>query len=219
MRVLVACEESGRVRDAFAARGHDAVSCDIMPTSAPGQHYQGDVRDILYDGLDLLIGFPPCTYLSSIAAYRWPKVQPEQEAALEFVRLLMFAPIASVAIENPVGRISSAIRKPDQIIHPYMFGDPWVKRTCLWLKNLPKLVPQNEVEPTGYWVDGGKRGKDETSYGGKFKAAKQREGAAVKGMSREQQRIERSKTFPGVAAAMADQWGKRLAASSQELAA
>ncbi len=140
MKVLVACEYSGRVRDAFLARGHDAMSCDLLPTDVPGPHYQGDVRDILHDGWDLLIAHPPCTYLT-VAGLHWNKRDPARaaltEEALLFVRLLMDAPIKRIAVENPVSCISSRIRRPDQIIQPHDFGADASKKTCLWLKNLP----------------------------------------------------------------------------------
>ena len=146
MRVLVACEYSGRVRDAFAARGHEAVSCDILPTDVPGPHHQGDVRDILGDGWDLMVAHPPCTHLA-VSGARWFKhKQAEQAEALDFVRLLMAAPIERIAIENPVSIISSRIRRPDQIIQPWQFGHGETKATCLWLKNLPPLTPTDIVD-------------------------------------------------------------------------
>lgn len=145
MKVLVACEYSGVVRDAFRALGHDAVSCDLLPTDVEGPHYQGDVRDILADGFDLMIAHPPCTHLA-VSGARWFKDKvEEQREALDFVRLLMDAPIPRIAIENPVSVISSRIRKPDQIIQPWMFGHEATKTTCLWLKNLPQLMPTDVV--------------------------------------------------------------------------
>jgi hypothetical protein len=142
MKVLVACEYSGRVRDAFIRRGHEAMSCDLLPTDALGPHYQGDVRDVIHDGWDLMIAHPPCTYLS-VSGMHWTTrgLRDPQltEDALAFVRLLMDAPIKRIAIENPVSVISSRIRKPDQIIQPWWFGHDASKKTCLWLKNLPKL--------------------------------------------------------------------------------
>ena len=146
MRVLVACEYSGAVRDAFIARGHDAMSCDLLPTDVPGPHYCGDVRDILNDKWDMMIAFPPCTHLSASGARWWKDKQVEQAEALDFVRLLLDAPIEKIALENPVGKISNAIRKPDQIIQPWQFGHGETKATCLWLKNLPLLAPTNIVE-------------------------------------------------------------------------
>jgi site-specific DNA-cytosine methylase len=146
MRVLVACEFSGIVRSAFAVKGHDAWSCDLLPTEIPGQHIQGDVLGILNDCWDLLIAFPPCTHLA-VSGARWFKdKQKEQIEALEFVHLLLNAPIPKIALENPVGVISSRIRKPDQIIQPWMFGHGETKATCLWLKGLPLLQPTNIVK-------------------------------------------------------------------------
>ena len=148
MKILVACEYSGRVRDAFASLGHDATSCDMLPTDAPGPHYQGDVTDILGDGWDMMIAFPPCTHLA-VSGARWfaeKRADGRQQAALDFVRLLMDAPIDKIAIENPVSIISSHIRKPDQTIQPWQYGHGETKRTCLWLKGLPLLTPTDIVE-------------------------------------------------------------------------
>jgi site-specific DNA-cytosine methylase len=184
MKVFIACEMSGRVRDAFTARGHDAVSCDILPSLTPGNHYQGDIRDILgAEPWDLMIAFPPCTDLAASGARWWPVKQADgrQAAALEFVRLLMDAPIKRIAIENPVGLISSAIRKPDQIIQPWQFGHGEVKTTCLWLKGLPHLVPTCIVNG--------------------------REQRVWRLPPSEDRAMRRSLTYPGIARAMADQWG------------
>lgn len=194
MRVLVACEFSGTVRDAFIARGHEAISCDLLPTEKEGPHYQGDVRDILYDGWDLMIAHPPCTYLS-VAGLHWnnKRIERQQktEEALEFVKLLLDAPINKIALENPVGAIGTKIRKSDQIINPYQFGHIERKRTCLWLKNLPKLIPTNPVEPEKGWRDSS----------GKVRYF-------VDSLTPSEDRWKiRSKTFSGVAEAMADQWG------------
>ncbi len=151
MRVLVACEFSGAVRDAFIARGHKAMSCDPLASEAPGPHYQGDVTEILGDGWDLMVAHPPCTYLAS-SGLHWNKRRPERaaltEEALDFVSLLLSAPISKIALKNPVGCISSRIRKPDQIIHPWQFGHDASKATCLWLKGLPLLKP-TDVLPGG----------------------------------------------------------------------
>lgn len=192
MRVLVACEFSGRVRDAFIAKGHDAISCDLLESETPGPHYQGDVKDVIGDGWDLMIAFPPCTDLTTACARDWPKKQADgrQAKALAFVQALMDADIPCVAIENPTGRINTAIRKPDQIIQPWQFGDPWRKRTCLWLKGLPPLEPTAVVEPTGYWMGG-------QGYPGDKRYDRR---------GHRNQR-DRARTFPGIAAAMADQWG------------
>ena len=145
MKVLIGCEFSGMVREAFARRGHDAMSCDLLPSEIPAcgnsTHYQGDIRDLLNNkygwSWDLLIAFPPCTHLSSSGARWWPHKQTEQADALEFVRFLMGLPVSKIALENPVGKISTAIRKPDQIIQPWQFGHGEIKTTCLWLKGLP----------------------------------------------------------------------------------
>lgn len=146
MRVLIACEFSGTVRDAFAARGHDAWSCDLLPADKPGNHHQGDVLSILHDGWDLMIAHPPCTHLA-VSGARWFKDKlGEQAEALEFVRALMDAPIERICIENPVSILSSRIRKPDQIIQPWQFGHGETKATCLWLKNLPRLTPTSVVD-------------------------------------------------------------------------
>jgi hypothetical protein len=181
MKVLVACEYSGTVRDAFLRAGHDAMSCDILPTDSNGPHYQGDVRDILGEGWDLMIAHPPCTHLA-VSGARWFKDKvTEQAEALDFVRLLMNAPIERIAIENPVSIISSKIRKPDQIIQPWQFGHGETKATCLWLKNLPKLTPTNVVE-----------GRDNR----------------IHRMPPSPDRWKlRSTTYAGIAQAMADQWG------------
>jgi hypothetical protein len=145
-RLLVACEYSGRVRDAFTASGWDAWSCDLLPSETPGNHYQGSVEDLLSDPWDLMIAHPPCTHLA-VSGARWFKdKQPEQTAALAFVRLLLDAPISRICLENPISIISSRIRKPTQIIQPWQFGHGETKATCLWLKNLPPLTPTNIVE-------------------------------------------------------------------------
>jgi hypothetical protein len=181
MRVLVACEFSGIVRDAFADRGHFAMSCDLIPSERPGNHYQGDVRKVLLDGWDLMIAHPPCTYLA-VSGARWFKDrQIEQWNALAFVHVLLDNPIPRIALENPVSVISSRIRKPDQIIQPWMFGHGETKATCLWLKGLPKLEPTDVVDGRSPRVHHASPGPDRWK--------------------------ERSRTLPGIAAAMADQWG------------
>ncbi len=182
MRVLIACEYSGVVRDAFRARGHDATSCDLLPTEVDGPHYQGDVFDIIDAGWDLMVCHPPCTDLAVSGARHFPAkiADGRQGAALDFVRRLLDAPIKHIALENPVSVISSKVRKPDQIIQPWMFGHGEVKATCLWLKNLPLLTPTNIVD-----------GRE----------------ARVHRMSPGPNRWkERSRTLPGIAAAMASQW-------------
>src|SRR5690606_9691852 len=149
---LVACEESQEVCKAFRAIGHEAWSCDILPSSGgkPEWHIQGDVRDVVLEGWDMMIAFPPCTYLCSSGLHWNKRVAGRQELtnqALDFVRFLLDAPIERIALENPIGCISSQIRKPDQIIQPYQFGHDASKQTCLWLKNLPKLQPTSYIEP------------------------------------------------------------------------
>jgi hypothetical protein len=197
MRVLIACEYSGAVRDAFRAVGHDAMSCDLLPTEAPGPHYQGDVRDVLGDGWDLMIAHPPCKYLS-VSGMHWTRrgLRDPQltEDALAFVRLLMNAPILRIAIENPVSIISSRIRKPEQIIQPWMFGHDASKKTCLWLQNLPLLWPTQIVEPR--IVNGRKRWGNQTDSGQNRLSP-----------SPDRWKI-RSATYAGIAGAMADQWGR-----------
>jgi hypothetical protein len=181
VRVLVACEFSGRVRDAFLRRGHNALSCDLLPTESPGPHYRGDVRDILSDDWDLMIAHPPCTYLAASGA-RWFRYRRcEQDRALEFIRLLLDVPIPRIALENPIGVISTRIRKPDQIIQPWQFGHGETKATCLWLKNLPLLVPTNIVN-----------GREERIH--RLPPSKDRGKL-------------RSITYSGIAEAMASQWG------------
>lgn len=146
MKVLIACEFSGIVREAFRGKGHNAISCDLLPAEDGNpNHYQGDIRDLINGDWDLMIAFPPCTYLT-VSGARWFKnKQKEQLEALEFIRFLLSAPIPKIALENPIGIISTHIRKPDQIIQPWMFGHGETKATCLWLKNLPLLVPTNIV--------------------------------------------------------------------------
>lgn len=184
MRVLVACEYSGRVRDAFIKRGHDAMSCDLLPTEAPGPHYQGDVRDIIRTGWDLMICHPPCTHLAVSGARHFAakKASGVQDEALDFVRFLLDAPITHIALENPVSIISSRIRKPDQIIQPWQFGHGETKATCLWLKNLMPLRPTNIVD-----------GRDDRIH--KMPPSPNRW-------------KERSRTYEGIADAMAGQWGR-----------
>jgi hypothetical protein len=195
MRVLIACEYSGTVRDAFLARGHDAMSCDLLPTDAPGPHWCGDVRDVLRMGWDLMIAHPPCTHLAVSGARWFDKKRDEQAAALDFVRLLMDAPIERIAIENPVSIISSRIRKPDQIIQPYEHGHEATKTTCLWLKGLPHLKPSNVV---------GKGARHVTKSGRSLPEWYNLPPSADRWKIR-------SATFPGIAAAMADQWGAQAA--------
>ncbi|MBE0595504.1 MAG: DNA cytosine methyltransferase [Gemmatimonadales bacterium] len=181
MRVLVACEFSGIVRDAFIAAGHEAISCDLLPTERPGPHVQGDVRSILGQGWDLLIAHPPCQHLAVSGARWFAEKRREQAEALAFVRLLLAAPVKCIALENPVSVISTRVRKPDQVVQPWQFGHGEVKATCFWLKGLPKLVPTEVVEGREARVHRASPGPDRWK--------------------------ERSRTFPGIAAAMAAQWG------------
>ena len=180
MKVLVACEFSGIVRDAFIALGHDAVSCDLLPTERPGPHYQGDVQDILCDGWDLMIAHPPCTNLA-VSGRRWFRGKEEkQKVALAFVLTLMNAPIPRIAVENPLSIISSRIRPADQMIQPWQFGHGELKATCLWLRGLPRLRPTkivSEREPRLHRLSPGPD---------RWRA--------------------RSRTYPGIAEAMAEQW-------------
>lgn len=181
MRVLVACEFSGIVRDAFIRAGHEAVSCDLLPTESPGPHHEGDVRVLLHDGWDLMIAHPPCTHLAVSGARWFDEKRAEQEAALDFVARLMCAPIPRICIENPVSIISSRIRKPDAIIQPWQFGHGETKKTCLWLKNLPPLVPTDIVDGRDDRVHRLPPGEDRWKL--------------------------RSLTYQGIADAMATQWG------------
>lgn len=181
MKVLVGCEFSGIVREAFSAQGHDVWSIDFLPSEILGKHIQGDVRDYLSSGWDLAVFHPPCNDLA-VSGARWFKEKRLQQImALEFVRLLLDAPISMIALENPVSIISSRIRKPDQIIQPWMFGHPETKATCWWLKNLPLLVPSNIV--------GGREARVHRESPGPDRWK------------------NRSRTLPGVAQAIADQWG------------
>lgn len=202
MRVLVACEFSGTVRDAFIRKGHKAMSCDLLPSEKPGPHYQGDVRDVLGDGWDLMIAHPPCTYLA-VSGMHWttrglrdPKLT---EDALDFVRLLMNAPIERFCIENPVSVISSRIRKPDQIVQPYEYGHDVSKKTCLWLKNLPKLQPTQMVEPRIVTTPSGRPAKRWGNQCSNY-------GQDSLPPSPDRWKL-RSVTYQGIANAMADQWG------------
>jgi site-specific DNA-cytosine methylase len=186
MRVLIACEFSGLVREAFRALGHEAYSCDVLPSEIPGYHIQKDVIQILDKGWDLMIAHPPCTHLA-VSGARWFKYKrPEQQTALEFVQALLSAPILKIALENPVSIISSRIRKPDQIIQPWMFGHEETKTTCLWLQNLPPLIPTRIMSNR----------RNNLTPSGQNKLAPSPE-----------RWKERSRTYSGIARAMAAQWG------------
>lgn len=202
MNVLIACEFSGTVRDAFIQRGHCAWSCDILPCERGNwRHLQCDVREVLHGGpngkWDLMIAHPPCTHLA-VSGARWFKdKQAEQAEALEFVRLLLDAPIPRIALENPVSIISSRIRRPDQIIQPYQFGHPESKKTCLWLCGLPPLRPTDELQKRGRWENQTPSGQNKL------------------GPSPDRWKV-RSKTYPGIACAMADQWGGFVATEDRQ---
>ena len=184
MKIAVICEFSGIVRDAFIKAGHEAISFDLLPTEQPGPHRQGDIKELppeYWKQFDIAILHPPCTYLAVSGVRWWKGRQQEQQEAIEFVKWCMNLPIDKIAIENPIGKLSTAIRKPDQIIQPYMFGDPYQKATCLWLKNLPKLEPTNIVE------------------GREQKCWKEPPGP--------ERWKNRSRTYQGIAEAFASQWG------------
>jgi hypothetical protein len=216
MNVLIACEFSGIVRDAFTSRGHHAVSCDLLPTEAPGLHVQGDVLDILGDGWDLMIAHPPCTYLSS-SGLHWNTRRPERtqqtDEAMAFVMALANAPIPRICIENPVGRIGTAWRKADQTIQPYQFGHDASKRTCLWLKGLPPLEGTSSVVTRTVCTICGNtclNGSNCPSclihsvkprWGNQTNSGQNKLGPSVDRWAL------RSATYPGIAEAMADQWG------------
>ena len=225
MRVLVACEFSGVVRDAFIRAGHDAMSCDLLPSDSPGPHYEGDVLDILDDGWDMMIAHPPCTYLCSSGLHWNKRVEGREELtheAMLFVFNLMGEgfidnPIPRIALENPIGRISTAYRKPDQVIQPWQFGHDASKSTCLWLKNLPPLEPTKIIDPVysckcgqmfGYELGkygcpncGGEKGPARTIWGNQTPS-----GQNKLGPSPDRWKL-RSITYQGIADAMADQWG------------
>ena len=180
-RILIACEFSGIIREAFREKGWNAWSCDLLPTEIPGNHIQGDVRDVLGNGWGMMIAHPPCTYLA-VSGARWFKGRErQQEEALVFVQCLMDAPIERICIENPISIISTHIRKPSQIIQPWQHGHPETKSTCLWLKNLPLLKPGNVVEGRNHTVHRMPPGRERWR--------------------------NRSRTFNGIAKAMAEQWG------------
>lgn len=190
MRVLIACEYSGRVREAFRRAGHYAMSCDLLPTEQPGNHYQGDVRDMLKERRwDLLIAHPPCTVLTNAGARWWAGREQEQEKALDFVRMLMNVDVQRIAIENPPGRIGSAIRPADQYVQPWQFGHRETKKTGLWLKGLPPLQPTNDVHTEMMALPIAQRSRVHWMKPGPERWK------------------ERSRTYQGIADAMASQWG------------
>ena len=183
MKVLIGCEYSGIVRNAFTALGHDSWSCDLLDTESPGQHIKGDVLSVLDLGWDLAIFHPPCTFLSKACSYRWKDTTTKIQLAVEFIDILFNSPIPKIAIENPPGWLNHNWKRPNNVIEPYMFGDPWKKQICLWLKNLPPLLPThvNNYRPFVYHTGGGS-------------------------MTPDKRHKLRSKFFPGVAHAMAMQW-------------
>ena len=211
MKILVACEESQAITKELRKLGHEAFSCDLLPCSGghPEWHYQQDVFEVIDKGWDMMIAHPPCTYLA-VSGARWlynkdgsknEERWKNQNEALNFVQMLMDAPIEKIAIENPISVISSNIRKPDQIVQPWMFGDKAQKSTCLWLKNLPKLEPTNIVDKGEFIEFISKKGV-------KKKQAKWYFDALKKAKTPAERRTLRSKTFEGMAKAMAYQWTK-----------
>ena len=230
MKVLVACEFSGVVRDAFIARGHDAMSCDLLPTDIPGPHFQGDVIEILDDRWDLLIAHPPCTYLTCSAEWAYKDVQTKRikpgtligaerrkarEEAVDFFMRFANAPIKKICIENPVGVMSTRWRKPDQIIQPYEFGHDASKKTCLWLKNLAPLVPTAYVKPRLICSSCGRvltfdyYACPDCRYEGRLlpRWANQTDSGQNRLPPSKDRGHIRSVTYTGIAKAMAEQWG------------
>lgn len=221
MKILVACEYSGRVRDAFKARGHCAVSCDILPSSAPGRHSQCDVIPLLTtESWDMMIAFPPCTHLAVSGAryFAEKRADGRQQQGIDFFMALADAPIPRKCIENPVGIMSTQYRKPDQIIQPYQFGHPESKRTCLWLTGLPLLTPTKVMKPQWYQNPDGTEYRD--SGGQRYSPSHYSPQAGVKarwdnqtpsGQNRLRPSSDRAKirslTYQGIADAMAAQWG------------
>jgi len=211
MRILVACEESQAITKELRKLGHEAFSCDLLPCSGgyPEWHYQQDVFEVIEKGWDMMIAHPPCTFLA-VSGARWLynkdgskniERYKNQAEALNFVQMLMDAPINKIVIENPISVISSNIRKPDQIVQPWMFGDKAQKSTCLWLKNLPKLEPTNIVDKGEFIEFISKKGVKKKQPKWYFDALKNAKTTA-------ERRTLRSKTFKGMAEAMANQWGK-----------
>jgi len=195
LKILIACEFSGTVRDAFIKAGHDAMSCDLEPTDAPGPHYQGDVMDVINNGWDMMIAFPPCTHLAVSGARHFEKKRADgrQQQGIDFFLKMVNANIPKIAIENPIGIMSSIYRKPDQIIKPWEHGHSVTKSTCLWVKNLPALKPTNIVNKGKIWV--AKSGKQMSQW--------YYDTSCLKPKEREKMR---NKTFQGIADAMAQQW-------------
>ena len=214
MKVLVACEFSGTVRDAFIRGGHDAMSCDLLPTDVPGPHYRGDVMDVIGAGWDLMIAFPPCTYLTLTGnkwfkpefADRFPQRHQQRKDAVDFFMQLVNLPISRIAIENPIGVMSSNYRTPDQIIQPWQFGYPTTKATCLWLKGLPLLQPTNIVSKGEVVIS--KSGNRMSKWYYETSKLTLKNGVRAKA---------RSVTFEGIANAMAEQWGTEKINNNMQL--
>ena len=187
LKILIACEYSGAVRDRFIALGHDAISCDILPTESPGPHYAGDVRDILWNDWDMVVAFPPCTHLcvSGARHFAAKRADGRQQEGIDFFMLFANCSAPMVAIENPIGIMSNLWRKPDQVIQPWQFGHGETKATCLWLKNLPLLMPTKVVD-----------GREQRIHMMPPSPTRWK---------------ERSKTFSGIASAMANQWSEHAA--------
>jgi hypothetical protein len=196
MRVLVACEFSGVVRDAFIKKGHTALSCDLLPTDKTGPHYQGDVLDLLSEGWDLMIAHPPCTHLAVSGARHFAKkiADGRQQQGIDFFMALARAPISKYAIENPIGIMSNIWRKPDQIIQPWQFGHSVTKATCLWIRGLPTLTPTDVVDKGQTWIAKSGKRMSQWYYDSSCLPPKKREKM-------------RNTTFQGIADAMAEQWG------------
>lgn len=203
MKALVACEYSGRVRHFLTRLGWDATSCDILPSDIPGKHYMGDVRDILDDDWDLIIAFPPCTHLAVSGARHFKEkiADGRQREAIDFFMQFVNHPCKHIAIENPVGIMSTRWRKPDQIIQPWQFGHTESKKTCLWLKGLPLLQPTNILSKPkcGFWDNQTAGGQNKIIVDGKWIAFNDKRTAHI-----------RSKTYHGIAKAMAEQWTKYI---------
>ena len=196
MKVLVACESSGIVRNSLLKNGVEAISCDLLPSELPGPHIQGDVRNILSDGWDMMIAFPPCTHLAVSGAryFEAKRADGRQQEGIDFFLALVNALIPRIAVENPVGIMSTIYRKPDQIIQPWEYGHPESKKTCLWLKGLSRLVPTDILKPTEFQANGKPRYRNQTPTG-----------QNKIGPSADRWKL-RSKTYQGIAEAMAEQW-------------
>lgn len=202
MKILIGCEFSGTVRESFAKMGHNVWSCDIEPSDIPGKHYQGDINNIINDGWDMLIAFPPCTHLAVSGAkhFEQKRLDGRQHQGIDFFMSMINADIEKIAVENPIGIMSSLYKKPNQIIQPYEYGHEAQKSTCLWLKNLPNLVPTNIVGKGEFYTtpSGKKMAKWMCDPVGK-------DGKKLAYGSVEIKKI-RNKTFQGIADAMANQW-------------